>query len=332
MRLRSGVRRFYRLAVRVPAPCAQAHWPTRSRSGILSRAMKHTAPRPETFPPAARRQALQRSLAVLGAPLLAALPAPARAQAPEPVLGTPGKDSGWIPTPAGMVEAMLAMAGVTRDDLVVDLGSGDGRIPLLAARMFGARGLGIEFNGDLVAYSKSVAQREGLADRVQFIQGDIFATDFSHATVVTLFMPPAFNLKVRPTLLGMKPGTRVVSFNFDMAEWAPDQTVYVDAQRGMLWRIPAQVGGTWTLRQEGGGPAQVLRLAQQFQQVRGELAIGSEPLRLWDLRFSVDRLRFAVLHQGRRLDYDARLRDGRLEGTVQAGGQPAQPWTATRNA
>ncbi len=282
-----------------------------------------------------RRRVLRQALIALAAPTALGLtplasralaqPAPAE---PVPVLGTPGKDSGWIPTPAGMVEAMLEMAGVTREDTVVDLGSGDGRIPILAAKMFGARGLGIEYNGDLVTYSKGVARREGLADRVEFIQGDIFATDFTHATVVTLFMPPAFNLRVRPQLLAMKPGTRVVSFNFDMAEWQPDQTVYVDSQRGMLWRIPAQVAGEWRFT-PGTGAAQVLRLSQRFQQVRGQLDIGNETLALWDLRFEVDRLRFSVLHQGRRLDYEAVVQGRRLEGRVQAGGQALQAWSAT---
>lgn len=283
----------------------------------------------------ARRRLLRQGLLALAAPALAGMtPLASRALAqsapaePVPVLGTPGKDSGWIPTPAGMVEAMLEMAGVTREDTVVDLGSGDGRIPILAAKMFGARGLGIEYNGDLVTYSKGVARREGLADRVEFIQGDIFATDFTHATVVTLFMPPAFNLRVRPQLLAMKPGTRVVSFNFDMAEWLPDQTVYVDSQRGMLWRIPAQVAGEWRFTPGTAAP-HVLRLTQRFQQVRGQLDIGNETLALWDLRFEVDRLRFSVLHQGRRLDYEAVVKGRRLEGRVQAGGQPAQSWSAT---
>jgi hypothetical protein len=292
-----------------------------------------------------RRRLLQHGLAALAAPAAGAMmpralaqttpaqstPAQSAPAEPVPVLGTPGKDSGWIPTPAGMVEAMLEMAGVTREDTVVDLGSGDGRIPILAAKMFGARGLGIEYNGDLVTYSKGVARREGLADRVEFIQGDIFATDFTHATVVTLFMPPAFNLRVRPQLLAMKPGTRVVSFNFDMAEWLPDQTVYVDSQRGMLWRIPAQVAGEWRFT-PGGGTPQVLRLTQRFQQVRGQLDIGNETLALWDLRFEVDRLRFSVLHQGRRLDYEARVTGRRLEGSLQAGGQAAQAWSATLGA
>jgi hypothetical protein len=283
----------------------------------------------KTLPSLSSRRSALRAISTLPAlPWLAG----ANAQVPEPVLGTPGKDSGWIPTPAGMVEAMLEMAEVGPADVVCDLGSGDGRIPILAAKRYGARGLGIEYNGDLVKYSISVAQKEGLADRVQFIQGDIFATDFSHATVVTLFMPPEFNRKVRPTLLAMKPGTRVVAFNFDMADWPPDQSVYVDAQRGMLWRVPANIAGEWRLRLDSRRSApHVLRLTQRFQQVSGTLLIGSQPLTLWDLRFEVDRLRFSVLHQGRRIDFDGKVSGNKLAGRLEAGGGTARRFSATRS-
>lgn len=275
-----------------------------------------------------RRAALRAISALPALPWLAS----ANAQIPEPVLGTPGKDSGWIPTPNGMVEAMLEMAGVGPADVVCDLGSGDGRIPILAAKRYGARGLGIEYNGDLVKYSASVAQKEGLANRVQFIQGDIFATDFSHATVVTLFMPPEFNRKIRPHLLAMKPGTRVVAFNFDMADWQPDQSVYVDAQRGMLWRVPANIAGEWRLRFDSTqSEPHVLRLTQRFQQVSGTLLIGSQPLTLWDLRFEVDRLRFSVLHQGRRVDFDGKVSGNGLTGRLEAGGSPDRRFSATRS-
>lgn len=284
-----------------------------------------------------RRAALLRLPAF---PALASLwPAlPAAAQVPEPVFGAPGKDSGWIPTPAGMVEAMLEMAGITAADTVVDLGSGDGRIPILAAKRYGARGLGIEYNPDLVKYSISVAEREGLADRVKFIQGDIFVTDFSHAAVVTLFMPPAFNLKVRPQLLAMKPGTRVVSFNFDMGDWPPDQSVYVNDQRGMLWRVPTSVAGLWRLNFTDAGDNRdsapyVLRVSQRFQQIEGDITIAGERLALWDIRFEVDRLRFTVLRNmvGRlqRVDFDCRRVGAALEGIMQASGEPARRWTAT---
>ena len=287
--------------------------------------------------PTASRRATLLALPALFGTAAFGLAQQAAAQVPEPVFGTPGKDSGWIPTPAGMVEAMLEMAGITAADIVVDLGSGDGRIPILAAKRYGARGLGIEYNPDLVKYSISVAEREGLADRVKFIHGDIFVTDFSHATVVTLFMPPAFNLKVRPQLLAMKPGTRVVSFNFDMGDWPPDQSVYVNDQRGMLWRVPTSVAGLWRLNFTDAGanrdtPPHVLRVSQRFQQIEGDITIASERLALWDIRFEVDRLRFTVLRNiaGRlqRVDFDCRRVGATLEGIMQASGEPARRWTA----
>ena len=283
-----------------------------------------------------RRNALSALSAISGWAALG-LPLQANAQVPEPVFGTPGKDSGWIPTPNGMVEAMLEMALVTPADLVCDLGSGDGRIPLLAAKRYGARGLGIEYNGDLVKYSDSVAQKEGLADRVKFLQGDIFATDFTQATVVTLFMPPDFNRKIRPMLLAMKPGTRVVAFNFGMDDWQPDDSVYVDAQRGMLWRVPAAVGGDWRLAfdqaafQKAAQPT-LLHIEQKFQKVTGHVVLGGERLVLWDLRYDVDRLRFAVIHQGQRLDFDGRVSGTGLEGSMVAGVQPVSHWKAARSA
>jgi SAM-dependent methyltransferase len=281
-----------------------------------------------------RRAALRTLSALPALPALACL-TNAYAQVPEPVLGTPGKDSGWIPTPNGMVEAMLEMAGTSPADTVVDLGSGDGRIPILAAKRYGARGLGIEYNGDLVKYSDSVAQKEGLSDRVKFVQGDIFATDFSYATVVTLFMPPDFNRKIRPHLLAMKPGTRVVAFNFGMEDWQPDYSVYVDSQRGMLWRVPANIAGEWRLAFDAPQPENsephVLRLTQRFQQVQGQLFIGAEALTLWDLRYDVDRLRFSVLRQGRRMDFDGRVAGNALSGKLEAGGRADRRFTSARS-
>ncbi len=296
----------------------------------------------KTHPPAlekSRRKALA-TLATLSGWAALGLPLAAAAQTtsvPEPVFGTPGKDSGWIPTPAGMVEAMLEMAGVTATDLVCDLGSGDGRIPLLAAKRYGARGLGVEYNGDLVKYSDSVALKEGLANRVKFVQGDIFATDFTQATVVTLFMPPDFNRKIRPMLLAMKPGTRVVAFNFGMDDWQPDDSVYVDSQRGMLWRVPAKVDGNWRLTFDSAESATyALHIEQKFQKVAGHLTVGNERLTLWDLRFDVDRLRFSVIHDGRRRDFDGRVittsAGSTLEGRMEAGGEPPRQWRATRGA
>ena len=163
----------------------------------------------------------------------------------KPLYGTASKDSGYIPTPATLVERMLSMARVGPDDLLVDLGSGDGRIPLLAAQRFGARALGIELIPELVAYSRREADRLGLGERVRFVQGDIFATDFSHATVVALYLPPSVNLRLRPLILAMKPGTRVVSYNFGFGDWKPDHGDASDDAYGWLWIVPAAAAGRW---------------------------------------------------------------------------------------
>lgn len=266
-----------------------------------------------------RRRLLQAASALALAGLR-----PALAQTREPVFGTPGKDSGWIPTPDPMVEAMLRLGQVGPNDFVVDLGSGDGRIPILAARLFGARAMGVEFNPDLVEYSARRAREAGLADRVRFIRGDVFETDFSAASVVTLFMPPAFNMRLRPRLLAMRPGTRILAFVFGMGDWEPDESVYVEEQRGMLWIVPAQMGGAWTLNVEGPDPARyALRLDQHHQKLEGRITIDTAPLPLFDARIDADRVRFTALPNGRRHDFDARLVGGRIEGTLRVSGVPA---------
>ena len=151
-------------------------------------------------------------------------PAPAPSSAYEPKSGQPGKDVVWVPTHQALVDRMLDMAEVTPADYLVDLGSGDGRTVITAAKR-GVRALGIEYNPDLVALSTRAAEKEGVADKARFIQADIFASDFKDATVVTLFLLPELNVRLRPTILAMKPGTRVVSNSFDMDEWTPDLTI-----------------------------------------------------------------------------------------------------------
>ena len=160
-----------------------------------------------------------------------------------PRLGQSGKDVMWLPTPDLMVDSMLRMAEVTSRDFVVDLGSGDGKIPITAARRFGARALGLEFNPDLVEVSKLRARQANVADKVEFRQADIFTTDYSSASVVTLYLLPEINLKLRPTLLKMNPGTRISSHSFDMGSWRPDETTVIGSARTMLWVIPAHMAG-----------------------------------------------------------------------------------------
>ncbi|MDO5609503.1 MAG: methyltransferase domain-containing protein [Pseudomonadota bacterium] len=194
-----------------------------------------------------------------------------------PKVGQDGKDVMWVPTHSALVEKMLDMADVSPGERLVDLGSGDGITVIMAARR-GADALGIEFNPDLVAVSRRNAEAAGVAERARFVEGDIFKSDFSDANVVTLFLLPELNLKLRPALLAMKPGTRVVSNTFDMGDWLPDQSVHgsedcaADSHYciAYLWVVPTKVAGLWAL------DGRHLRLQQDFQLLQGHL--GDQPI------------------------------------------------------
>src|SRR5574341_150237 len=175
-----------------------------------------------------------------------ALPGSAVAQDKEytPTVGQEGKDVIWVPTPQALVDKMLDMAKLTAKDIHYDLGSGDGRTVIAAAKR-GAQAVGVEYNPDMVALSERAAAKEGVAGKAKFINGDIFQTDFSQATVITLYLLPSLNIKLRPTLLKMKPGTRVVSHAFNMDDWQPDQTENVEGRTAYLWIVPAPVEGAW---------------------------------------------------------------------------------------
>ena len=160
---------------------------------------------------------------------------------PEPFQA--GKDVVWVPTPDALVTRMLQMAGVTRHDHVIDLGAGDGKIVIAAARQFGARALGIEFNPELVAHAQRRARAAGVADRARIVQGDIFEADLSAASVITLYLLTELNLKLRPTLLRLKPGTRLVTHAFGMGTWQPDEHSRAGGATAYLWLVPANVGG-----------------------------------------------------------------------------------------
>jgi len=191
----------------------------------------------------------------------------------EPTLRQPGKDVMWLPTPDAMVKRMLAAARVGRGDVVYDLGAGEGRIPIAAARDFGATAVGIEYDADLAALARRNAERAGVADRVTIVRGDIFREDFSRATVVTLFLLPDLNQQLRPQILALRPGTRVVSHMWDMGEWEPDEKVSTDDSQAFLWIVPAPVAGRWRLAEEDGTSFGELELVQRFQRVGGTLCL-----------------------------------------------------------
>jgi SAM-dependent methyltransferase len=245
------------------------------------------------------------------------------AQAPgtyEPQSGQEGKDVVWVPTPEALVERMLDIANVGPADYVMDLGSGDGRTVIGAAKR-GARAVGVEFNPDMVALSKRRAAEAGVEGRVTFVEGDLFEADLSKATVITMFLLPSINVQLRPKLLELEPGTRIVSNSFSMEDWEPDDRSALPDEAGcqswctaLLWIVPAKVAGTWRL----GG--EELRLEQQFQEVTGTL--GGRPLA--DGKVRGREIHFTV--EGKA--YAGRANGSTIEGTVRAG-EP-QMWTATR--
>jgi SAM-dependent methyltransferase len=192
---------------------------------------------------------LSRTLRILLL-LLACAALPLASQAQPDTLGTgtgflssgPDSDVPYVPTDRTTVDSMLSVANVTPDDVVYDLGSGDGRIPIRAARKFGARGVGIEIKPNLVEEARKNAKSAGVSDRVSFLQGDLFEADISEATVVTLYLLPSVNQKLRPILFRqLEPGTRIVSHDFDMGKWEPDRTIQVDDDTIYLWTIPEEV-------------------------------------------------------------------------------------------
>ncbi|HXG49976.1 MAG TPA: class I SAM-dependent methyltransferase [candidate division Zixibacteria bacterium] len=238
----------------------------------------------------------------------------------EPQVGQEGKDVVWVPTPQALVEKMLDMAKVTAKDYVIDLGSGDGRTVIAAAKR-GARAHGIEYNPDMVELSRRNAAREGVSDRATFEQADLFESDFSQATVITMFLLSSINLKLRPKILDLKPGTRIVSNTFDMGEWKADETGTAsgcnDWCTAFLWIVPAKVGGTWKL------PQGELTLKQTFQMISGTLRSGNTVTPVSG-RLDGDRITFTA----GKARYTGRVSGNSMEGSVQ--GARSGSWSASR--
>jgi hypothetical protein len=259
-------------------------------------------------------------------PLALAACAAAQTPAPEryePQFGQEGKDVVWVPMPDDQLEKMLDMARITSADFVMDLGSGDGRTVIAAAKR-GARAMGVEFNPDLVVLSQRAAMRAGVADRATFVQGDLFETDLSRATVITLFLLDEINLKLRPTLLSLKPGTRVLSNTFRMGDWEPDAAE--SYPRGCinwctlyLWIVPAPVEGSWRASQGE------LALKQKYQTITGTLGSGAKAAPISGGRVSGEAIQFTAGGA----EFRARVRGNAIEGTVAQNGA-VRPWRATR--
>jgi len=215
-----------------------------------------------------------------------------------PRRGQSGKDVVWIATQDALVVKMLSAAKVTHKDLVYDLGAGDGIIPITAAKQFGARAIGIEYNEKLANLAQANALRSGVGDRAKIIQGDIFIEDFSQATVVTLYLLEELNAKLRPQILNMQPGTRVVSNTFSMGDWEPDEVIDSNGQTAYLWTVPAQVGGDWIvsgLNSDWKSNTSHIHFDQRHQRLSGKMAVDGKDKVLFGARIEGSVLHFSFL-------------------------------------
>jgi len=265
-------------------------------------------------------RSVSRSFVFTLAAALASASAFAQVAAPakpfEPQVGQGGKDVVWVPTPQALVNKMLDMAKVTPADFVMDLGSGDGRTVITAAKR-GSRAVGIEYNPDMVTLSTKNAAEAGVSDKATFMKADLFETDLSKAQVITMFLLPSINMKLRPTILNLKPGTRVVSNSFTMEDWEADETAMVTEGctswcTAYLWIVPAKVEGTWQM------PQGALTLTQTFQKIAGRL--GSEPISEGRLRGNQISFKVGDVTYG-----------GTVDGnTIKGTGGPGGSWTATK--
>ena len=270
----------------------------------------------------------------LAAALFAAAPA-AYAQQKDfkPHVGQQGKDVVWVPTPDEVVERMLNMAQTKPEDYVIDLGAGDGKIAIAAAKKFGARSLGIEYNPDMAALAQRNAQAAGVLGKAQIVQGDIFVTDFTQATVLTMYLLPSLNMKLRPQILAMRPGTRVVAHAFNMEDWEADESSDVDGRRAYLWIVPANVSGRWAMELSGAGGSEKLslNLDQKFQKIEGVAYLGSILAGLREPRLSGFRIGFAYVdNRGVRRDFTGRVTGSSMEGSFRTDGGAEGRWTATK--
>jgi SAM-dependent methyltransferase len=255
--------------------------------------------------------------ALLALALIAVSAQSSHAQDFQPQVGQDGKDVIWVPTPQALVDKMLDMAKVTPKDYVIDLGSGDGRTVITAAKR-GSKALGIEYNPDMVELSKRAAAKEGVSDKATFMKADLFESDFSQAQVITMFLLSSINLKLRPKILDLKPGTRIVSNAFDMADWKPDESATLPGCNSWctahLWIVPAKVEGTWKLAQGE------LVLKQTFQNISGTLKNGASETALTG-KLNGEQISFTA---------GATQYSGRVSGNSIDGSAGGNKWSATR--
>ena len=274
---------------------------------------------------------MSRVLAVV-ASLLLLVCGPAAAQKFEPQVGQAGKDVIWVPTPDDVVERMLTMAQLGPNDIHFDLGAGDGKIAIAAAKR-GARATGIEYNPEMAKFANERAQAAGVAGsgagKAIIRQADIFATDFSQATVITMYLLPGLNMKLRPQLLAMRPGTRVVSHSFTMEDWEADEFSSVDGRRAYFWVVPANVQGAWSF--EAGGTKGDLQLEQTFQKIHGSIGIGPVAAGLREARLRGSAIAFSYVDAaGLRRDFGGTVTGAKMEGSFRDDKGGEGRWSATK--
>ena len=270
------------------------------------------------------------ALALFAGALAIGLSGAVRAAEFTPQVGQAGKDVIWVPTPDELVDRMLRMAQTTPNDVVYDLGSGDGRTVIAAAKKFSAKAMGIEYNPDMVTLSQRNAQREGVGANTTFIKADLFETDFSKATVITMYLLPSINARLKPKILELKPGTRVVSHAFDMEDWVPDQIDMVEGRRAMLWIVPAKVAGSWKLK-VGDGAETDVSINQRYQMIDGTVQLPRINTSLREPRLLGDRISFTLMDAGANIQaFTGRVIGDRMEGTARAGSGAEVRWSARR--
>ena len=235
----------------------------------------------------------------------------------QPSVGQSGKDVIWVPTNDAVADAMLKAANVGPNDLVFDLGAGDGKIAIAAAKNYGARSVGIEYNKDMAALATRNAERAGVSDKVKIIHGDIFVEDFSKANVLTMYLLPDLNLKLRPTILKMAPGTRVATNSFNMGDWEPDQVIGTGYTQGYFWVVPGNAAGKWTIKGIDGGQGDVLELTQRYQKVGGTFTIKGKSQPILGGVLTGNRLKFSFVDQnGQSRIFDVEIKGNALTGNV----------------
>ncbi len=255
-------------------------------------------------------------------------------------LSAQASDVPYVPTPMNVVDAMLGLGAVGPDDYLIDLGSGDGRISIRAATRFGTQGMGVDLDDNLVGMARADAQKQGVADRATFAVRNLFDTDVSRATVVTAYLFQSINIRLRPMLFEqLKPGTRIVTHDFDFGDWRPDQKITIDVPDKaygpprsdiMLWVMPANFAGNWQWSLPGTAGYE-LRLEQKFQMPVGTVMVQGRPLRLGEVRIKGDVVSFTVTGEAGVQRYTGRIDGNRISGeVVLRSGERAQPWRAER--